>query len=58
LHSDFELQRSEDAEKRLSIMEETTDGFRIAEADLTIRGPGIFWGRSSRACRSSGSPTL
>ena len=38
------FKRSEDAEKRLSIMEETTDGFRIAEADLTIRGPGDFLG--------------
>ncbi|MEW6145474.1 MAG: ATP-dependent DNA helicase RecG [Thermodesulfobacteriota bacterium] len=38
------FRRSEDAEKRLSIMEETTDGFRIAEADLAIRGPGDFLG--------------
>lgn len=36
--------RSDDAEKRLSIMEETSDGFRIAEADLQIRGPGDFLG--------------
>ncbi|HVY54840.1 MAG TPA: helicase-related protein, partial [Thermodesulfobacteriota bacterium] len=38
------FKRSEDAEKRLSIMEETSDGFRIAEADLMIRGPGDFLG--------------
>lgn len=38
------FKRSQDAEKRLSIMEETTDGFRIAEADLAIRGPGDFLG--------------
>jgi ATP-dependent DNA helicase RecG len=38
------FKRSEDAEKRLTIMEETTDGFKIAEADLTIRGPGDFLG--------------
>jgi ATP-dependent DNA helicase RecG len=25
-------------------MEETTDGFRIAEADLEVRGPGEFLG--------------
>jgi len=25
-------------------MEETTDGFRIAEADLELRGPGEFLG--------------
>ncbi|MGQ0792752.1 MAG: ATP-dependent DNA helicase RecG [Deltaproteobacteria bacterium] len=36
--------RSQDAEARLSMMEKTTDGFRIAEADLTIRGPGDFLG--------------
>ena len=32
-------------------MEETTDGFRIAEEDLTIRGPGEFLGT-----RQSGLP--
>ncbi len=35
---------SEDGEKRLRVMEATTDGFRIAEADLEIRGPGDFLG--------------
>ena len=35
---------SEEGEKRLKVMEETTDGFRIAEADLEIRGPGDFLG--------------
>jgi len=35
---------SEDASKRLNIMVETEDGFRIAEADLEIRGPGDFLG--------------
>lgn len=34
----------EDAQRRLQVMEETTDGFRIAEADLEIRGPGEFLG--------------
>jgi len=32
-------------------MEETTDGFRIAEADLELRGPGEFLGT-----RQSGMP--
>ena len=32
------------AEKRLMIMEQTNDGFRIAEEDLRIRGPGDFIG--------------
>jgi ATP-dependent DNA helicase RecG len=35
---------SEDGERRLRVMEATTDGFRIAEADLEIRGPGDFLG--------------
>ncbi len=38
------FKRSDDAEKRLTIMEETSDGFKIAEADLMIRGPGDFLG--------------
>ncbi|MGH7808255.1 MAG: ATP-dependent DNA helicase RecG, partial [Thermodesulfobacteriota bacterium] len=36
--------RTEEAQKRLSIMEKTSDGFRIAEADLELRGPGDFLG--------------
>ena len=35
---------SEDARKRLSVMVQTEDGFRVAEADLEIRGPGDFLG--------------
>jgi ATP-dependent DNA helicase RecG len=35
---------SEDGLKRLQVMTETNDGFRIAEADLEIRGPGDFIG--------------
>jgi ATP-dependent DNA helicase RecG len=35
---------SEDGAKRLRVMEATTDGFKIAEADLEIRGPGDFLG--------------
>ena len=33
-----------EAGKRLRILEKTTDGFRIAEEDLAIRGPGEFLG--------------
>jgi ATP-dependent DNA helicase RecG len=40
-----------ESEKRLKIMEETNDGFRIAEEDLRIRGPGEFLGK-----RQSGFP--
>ncbi len=39
-----DYRRSEDAKKRLKIMVETHDGFRIAEEDLAIRGPGEFLG--------------
>jgi ATP-dependent DNA helicase RecG len=37
--------------QRLKVMQETNDGFRIAEADLEIRGPGEFLGT-----RQSGIP--
>jgi ATP-dependent DNA helicase RecG len=43
--------RSTEARRRLRIMEETSDGFRIAEEDLAIRGPGEFLGT-----RQSGLP--
>ena len=42
---------SEEAVKRAEIMESTQDGFKIAEEDLIIRGPGEFLGR-----RQSGLP--
>ncbi|MDQ3753927.1 MAG: ATP-dependent DNA helicase RecG, partial [Acidobacteriota bacterium] len=41
------------AKQRLGIMEETSDGFRIAEKDLEIRGPGEVMGT-----RQSGVPTF
>lgn len=39
-----EYRRSEDAKRRLQAMVDTTDGFRIAEEDLALRGPGEFMG--------------
>lgn len=42
---------SEDSKARIQLMENTSDGFRIAEADLEIRGPGEFLGS-----RQSGLP--
>jgi ATP-dependent DNA helicase RecG len=42
---------TEDGIRRLQVMADTTDGFRIAEADLEIRGPGEFLGT-----RQSGLP--
>ncbi len=35
---------SEDAKKRINTMVATTDGFRIAEQDLLLRGPGNMMG--------------
>lgn len=35
---------SENTQARLEVLEETADGFEIAEADLRIRGPGEFLG--------------
>ena len=46
-------EQGEDAAARLSVMERTNDGFRIAEEDLKIRGPGDFAG-----VRQSGIPEL
>ena len=40
-----------EAQQRLRLLEETTDGFRLAEADLEMRGPGEFFGT-----RQSGLP--
>ncbi|WP_457569696.1 ATP-dependent DNA helicase RecG [Desulfurobacterium sp.] len=34
----------EDAIKRLKVLEATTDGFKVAEADLAFRGPGELMG--------------
>ncbi len=44
---------SDEARKRLELMEETTDGFKLAEADMAIRGPGQFFGT-----KQSGLPGL
>ena len=43
---------SEDTRKRIDIMCDTNDGFRIAEADLKLRGPGDLEGtqQSGIAC--------
>jgi ATP-dependent DNA helicase RecG len=49
LSADASLQ----AQERLGIFQETDDGFRLAEADLQLRGPGDFFG-----VRQSGMPEL
>jgi ATP-dependent DNA helicase RecG len=42
---------SQEADERINIMRQTQDGFKIAEKDLEIRGPGEFLGT-----RQSGMP--
>src|SRR5574340_204091 len=44
---------SQEAEQRLQAMLDTTDGFRIAEMDLELRGPAEFFGT-----KQAGLPSL
>lgn len=44
---------NETTRQRLAAMEQTTDGFKLAEVDLELRGPGEFFGT-----RQSGTPDL
>ncbi len=46
-----DYRRSEEARRRLEVMTQTNDGFKIAEEDLALRGPGEFIGT-----RQSGLP--
>ena len=45
--------KTPEARQRLKIMEQTSDGFQIADADLKLRGPGEFLGTAQ-----SGLPTF
>jgi ATP-dependent DNA helicase RecG len=46
-----QFKKSDEAKQRLTIMSKTNDGFKIAEEDFNIRGPGEFLGT-----RQSGLP--
>jgi len=46
-----QFKKSDEAKQRLAVMEKTNDGFKIAEEDFNIRGPGEFLGT-----RQSGLP--
>ena len=41
----YQTPLSQSARARLDVMRKTTDGFRIAQADLELRGPGELLGR-------------
>ena len=40
----FSETQNEETKARLKVMEKTTDGFKISEEDLKLRGPGDFFG--------------
>jgi ATP-dependent DNA helicase RecG len=49
----YQARPNDQARARLRALEETNDGFVIADRDLALRGPGDFFGT-----RQSGMPTL
>ncbi len=52
----FKAPIGETAKARLKMMEDTEDGFLIAEKDLELRGGGEVLGARQSGCRNSASP--
>ena len=49
----FTTEHNPEVEERLQVLVESNDGFRIAESDMSLRGPGEFLGQ-----RQTGVPSL
>ena len=50
----IQRKKTENSEKRLGIMESITDGFKISDEDLKLRGPGDFFGTKQHGYIKSG----
>ncbi len=46
--------KNEQSRKRLEVLHETSDGYKVAQADLDLRGPGDFLPRGSDSTRQHG----
>jgi len=50
----IERKKTINSEKRLKVMENTSDGFIISDEDLKLRGPGDFFGTKQHGYLNSG----